>query len=145
MTRCWNRWMGVVCMLLCVQVGNAYAAIAVTDAWIREVPPQSPVAAAFMVLTNDSQSADRIVAMSSPLAGRVEWHDMRHEQGRMEMTQRHRPELPAGVTTRLAPMESHLMLLELKQPLRIGMIVPIELRLASGGTIFVRAEVKATR
>ena len=62
--------MGVVCMLLCVQMGNAYAAIAVTNAWIREVPPQSPVAAAFMALTNDSQSADRIVAMSSPLAGR---------------------------------------------------------------------------
>jgi len=142
MTVCINRGRRWIASLLLVLSANASAAILAEQAWIREVPPQSPVAAAFVLLTNTGKSADYIVEMSSPMAGRVEWHDMRHEHGRMEMTQRLRPELPAGVTTPLAPMASHLMLMELKQPLRVGMNVPILFRLASGKTLRVSAEVR---
>jgi len=144
MTVCVNRGRGWIASLLLVLSANASAAILAEQAWIREVPPQSPVAAAFVALTNTGKSADHIVAMASPMAGRVEWHDMRHEHGRMEMTQRLRPELPAGVTTQLAPMASHLMLLELKQPLRVGMKVPIFLTLASGKKLRVTALVRAS-
>lgn len=144
MTVCVNRGRILAASLLLMLSANASAAITASQAWIREVPPQSPVAAAFVVLTNTGKSADYIVAMSSPMAGRVEWHDMRHEHGHMEMTQRLRPELPAGVTTSLAPMASHLMLMELKQPLRVGMNVPLLLKLASGKTLRVSAEVRVS-
>lgn len=119
------------------------ASLTARDAWIREVPPQSPVAAVFVELGNAGPRVERIVAMSSPLAARVEWHDMRHENGRMMMAQRLTPELPAGSRTRLAPMGSHLMLLELTQPLRVGMTVPVTLRFASGRTLSLQAEVRS--
>ena len=122
---------------------NASAAVTAEQAWIREVPPQSEVAAAFVELNNSGKQRERIVAMSSPLAARVEWHDMRHENGRMEMSQRLKPELPAGSRTSLAPMASHLMLFGLKQPLRVGMSVPLTLTLASGQKVRVNAEVRA--
>lgn len=121
---------------------NASAAVTASNAWVREVPPQSTVAAAFVELSNSGKKAERIVAMSSPLAARVEWHDMRHENGRMEMMQRLKPELAAGSRTTLVPMGSHFMLLGLKQPLRIGMSVPLTLRLASGRTVNLLAEVR---
>ena len=122
---------------------NASAAVLAGPAWIREVPPQSEVAAAFVELSNPGKQRERIVAMSSPLAARVEWHDMRHENGRMEMSQRLSPELPAGSYTRLEPMASHLMLLGLKQPLRVGMRVPLTLTMASGQQLLFSAEVRA--
>lgn len=122
---------------------NASAAVTAGQAWIREVPPQSEVAAAFVELNNSGKQRERIVAMSSPLAARVEWHDMRHENGRMEMTQRLQPELPARSNTSLAPMASHLMLFGLKQPLRVGMFVPLTLTLASGQRVLLSAEVRA--
>lgn len=146
MTVCCNRgrhraaWrVGMLALLFSV---NLQAAVTAGQAWIREVPPQSDVAAAFVELSNSGRKSERVVAMSSPLAARVEWHDMRHENGRMLMSQRLNPELPAGSHISLAPMASHLMLLGLKQPLRVGMSVPLTLTLASGRTIRVNAEVR---
>lgn len=142
MTVCFNRvaWRaGLLALLFSMDV---QAAVIAEQAWIREVPPQSEVAAVFVELNNPGKKTERIVAMSSPLAARVEWHDMRHENGRMEMSQRLRPELPAGSRTSLEPMASHLMLFGLKQPLRVGMSVPLTLTLASGQRVSVLAAVR---
>lgn len=142
MTVCFNRvaWRaGLLALLFSMDV---QAAVIAEQAWIREVPPQSEVAAVFVELSNPGKKTERIVAMSSPLAARVEWHDMRHENGRMEMSQRLRPELPAGSRTSLEPMASHLMLFGLKQPLRVGMSVPLTLTLASGQRVSVLAAVR---
>ena len=142
MTVCFNcaAWqVGVLALLFSI---NAQAGVTAEQAWIREVPPQSKVAAAFVELSNSGKKSERIVAMSSPFATRVEWHDMSHENGRMEMSQRLSPELPAGSRTKLMPMGSHFMLLGLKQPLRVGMSVPLTLTLASGQRVSVLAEVR---
>ena len=139
MTVCFNRSAGLLALLLSL---DAQAAVTASGAWIREVPPQSKVAAVFLELNNSGAVSERIVAMSTPVAARVEWHDMRHENGRMEMSQRLNPELAAGSRSRLAPMGSHLMLLELKQPLRVGMSVPLTLTLASGQSVNLQAEVR---
>ena len=147
MTVCFNRavWRaGLLALVFSLDVQAATSAgVTASDAWIREVPPQSKVAAAFVELNNSGKVSERIVAMSSPVAVRVEWHDMRHENGRMEMSQRLSPELPAGSYTRLEPMASHLMLLGLKQPLRVGMRVPLTLTMASGQQLLFSAEVRA--
>jgi len=148
MTICSNRAVGFFALLMLALSMNVLAsgshAVTAQAAWIREVPPQSTVAAAFVELRNEGDQAQRVVALASPLAARVEWHDMRHVNGRMEMSQRLHPELPAGSRTTLAPMGSHLMLLGLKQPLRVGMKVPLSLTLASGQTVSMLAEVRPT-
>jgi len=148
MTKCFNRAIWGSGLLVLALSMNALAdgsrSVTANAAWIREVPPQSTVAAAFVELRNAGDQAQRVVAMASPLAASVEWHDMRHVNGRMEMSQRLQPELPAGSRTTLAPMGSHLMLLGLKQPLRVGMKVPLSLTLASGQTVRVLAEVRPT-
>lgn len=139
MTVGFNRAAGLLALLFSLE---AQAVVTASDAWIREVPPQSQVAAVFVELNNSGTASERIVSMSSPAAARVEWHDMRHENGRMTMTQRLNPELPAGSRSRLAPMGSHFMLMGLKQPLRVGMSVPLTLTLASGRTVSLQADVR---
>ena len=146
MTVCFNRavWRaGLLALVFSLDVqAAASAGVTASDAWIREVPPQSKVAAAFVELNNSGNVSERIVAMSSPVAVRVEWHDMRHENGRMEMSQRLTPEMPTDSRSRLAPMGSHFMLLGLKQPLRVGMSVPLTLTLASGQTVEMQAVIR---
>lgn len=114
------------------------------DAWVREVPPVSPAAALFVTLHNAGAKAIAITEMSSPVAERVEWHDMIMADGHMRMSQRHVIELPVGDTA-LAPGASHLMLLNLRQPLRVGDSVPVRLGLANGEVLALNATVRATQ
>lgn len=118
--------------------------ITAQQAWVREVPPVSPAAALFVELNNAIPESIAITAMTSPAAGRVEWHDMRMRDGQMHMTQRDTIELPAGVTT-LAPGGSHLMLMDLRQPLAVGDSVQVSLSLANGQTLTFTAPVRRSR
>ncbi|MEO6699271.1 MAG: copper chaperone PCu(A)C [Paraperlucidibaca sp.] len=126
--------------------GVALAAPVITahEAWVREVPPVSPVAAMFVRLHNASDKPVAITAMQSPAAERVEWHDMTMAAGHMRMTQRHQIALPPGDSV-LAASASHLMLMALRKPLRVGDQVPVSMTLANGETLALTATVRATQ
>lgn len=119
------------------------AVIRASDAWVREVPPVSPAAALFVRLHNASDAPVVIRAMSSPAAERVEWHDMLMSDGHMRMSERTTIELPPGDSV-LAPGGSHLMLMGLRQPLRIGDVVPVTVTLGDGQRLLLKASVRAT-
>jgi hypothetical protein len=72
---------------------------------------------------------------------------MTHEGGVMRMRQLPKVELPAGQTVRLAPNGVHLMLVDLKQPLKAGDKLPLVLSVQSSGmsltTLKIEAEVRA--
>lgn len=112
----------------CLVALPAMAAVSLSDAWIREVPPASPVAAAFVTLTNRGGDPVRVTAIESPLADKVHWHDMTMDAGMMRMQVRSRIVLAAGSRVSLKPGASHLMLLGLKQPLPVGAKVPLTFR-----------------
>lgn len=121
---------------------TAHAGISVTGAWVREVPPASPVAAAYLTLRNDGNKPVRLLRVESPLADKVHWHDMRHDGGVMRMKVRTRVVLPAGERVELSPGGSHLMLLGLKRPLVVGTKVPLLLRFDNRESLRVEAEVR---
>jgi copper(I)-binding protein len=104
----------------------AHAQTTVTDAWIRGTVPQQT--ATGMYATLRSAEGGRLVAASSPLAGAAEIHEMTMHGSTMHM----RPladglELPAGQAVELKPGGYHVMLLQLKEPLRAGATVPVTL------------------
>ncbi len=125
-------------------VPAAWAAVTVGDAWVREVPPSSPVAAAFLTLENSGAKPVRLVEIESPLADKVHWHDMTLEGGVMRMKVRPKVILPARSQVKLAPGGSHLMLLGVKQPLAVGTSVPLTLRFDNRQVVSVVAVVKRT-
>jgi copper(I)-binding protein len=99
--------------------------VKVANAWARATAPGQTTAVAYVELTSDRDAA--LVAAGSSLAGRTELHSMATEGGVMRMRQIPRVTLPAGQTIALAPNGVHLMLLDLKQPLKPGDKLPLVL------------------
>jgi len=104
----------------------AVAQTTVKDAWVRGTVPQQKATGMFAQIT--SAKGGRLVSAASPAAGAVEIHEMSMEGNVMKM--RALPnglELPAGKTVELKPGGYHVMLLDLKQPLKAGDSVPLTL------------------
>ena len=112
----------------------AWAQVSVEKPWSRATPPGAKVGAGFMQLRN-AGAADRVVGASTPVAGRVEMHVTLREGDVMKMREVKSFEVPAGGTFELKPGGAHLMLLDLKRPLKKGEKVPLTLKLEKGGEV----------
>lgn len=100
--------------------------VVVAGAWVRETAPGQPVGAAYMQIT--STRGGVLQQVTSDAAGEVQVHSMHMDGAIMRMRQLEQPlPLPAGQTVRLSPSANHLMLLDLKRPLRSGAQVRFEL------------------
>jgi copper(I)-binding protein len=69
----------------------------------------------------------QLVGVSTPAAGTSEVHEMKMEGDIMRMRPVAKVELPAGQTVEFKPGGYHLMLMDLKQPLKPGTMVPLTL------------------
>lgn len=105
--------------------GMAHAQVTAHDAWVRATVPQQKATGAFMQLTSTQDV--RLVQVQSPVAGVAEVHEMAMEGDVMKM--RALPALPlsAGQPMTLRPGGHHIMLLDLKQQVKAGDVVPLTL------------------
>ncbi len=124
----------------------AMAQTTVKEAWVRATVAQQKATGAFMNIT--SAKGGKLVAVQTPAAGVAEIHEMRMYGHTMQM--RALPDglaLPAGKAVALKPGGYHLMLMDLKAPLKAGDTVALTLTLeAADGrreTQLVQATVRA--
>lgn len=112
----------------------------VTDAWVRTPNPAVDVAAAYLTIENGTSAPIALVAVSSKQAMTVEMHETKTVDGMMSMQKVDRIAVPARGTTKLAPGGSHLMMIELAQPL----FSPVELtmRFDDGTVLTTNAEIR---
>ncbi|MNQ68761.1 hypothetical protein D3C85_833250 [compost metagenome] len=82
--------------------------------WSQELPPNAPNVAAYFVIQNHGKTADRLLSVASPIAGKAELHEHVMQNDLMKMQQVPSVDIPAGGTVTFAPMAYHVMLLELK-------------------------------
>lgn len=133
---------------MCWAGTTLYAAdeVQVAQAWARATAPGQQVAGAYLQIT--SAVPAKLVAASSPVAGRVEIHSMRMEGGVMRMRQLRSLDLPAQQAVKLEPGGLHLMLRDLKRPLKSGDKVPLRLTIEPAGkkksVVNVELEVRNT-
>lgn len=121
----------------------ATSSIAVTDPWSRATAEGQNAGGAFMTIANTGTAADRLTGGSTPVAGRVEIHTMTMENDVMRMRQLDDGlEIPAGGAVTLKPGSFHVMLMDLKQPLKAGDKVPLSLTFAGAGTVEAELVVK---
>ena len=92
--------------------------VTVNDAWVRAPAPGQKVAAAYMELTSSTSMV--LSAVSSTVAAAAELHSTTMEAGVMKMRPAGRIELPGGKAVKLAPGGLHLMLIDLRKPLKPG-------------------------
>ena len=114
----------------------AQADVTVSDPWVRGTVPAQRATGAFMRLQADQDL--RLVAASSPVAGVAEVHEMLMQDNVMKMRRLDGIALGKGKPLELKPGGYHVMLMDLKQPLKAGEQVPLTLTFegaAKGKTI----------
>lgn len=119
-----------------VTVENQWASAAETE--------MAGMSGVFGTFSNTGGHDARIVSGESPLAGRVEVHEVVPD-GSGAMTMRPKADglvVPAGGTRELIPGGDHLMLMDLKQPLQPGAEVTLTVIFADGSSMPVTAQIR---
>jgi copper(I)-binding protein len=123
--------------------GLAFAQAAAVDApWARPTAPGAKVGGAFMTLVGGKE-ADRLVAGSSPVAAAVELHTHVMDGSVAKMRAVPAIDVPAGGRVELKPGGLHVMLINLKAPLKAGETIPLKLRFEKAGEVDVKVAVAA--
>jgi periplasmic copper chaperone A len=130
--------------LLAISAGAANAqdyklgALEIETPWAPAVPKGSRVAAGYLTIKNTGSEPDRLVGVSSPIAGKIEIHQMSMDKGIMSM----RPlpsglEIKPGTTVEFKPSSLHLMIMGLKQPIEKGKPFKASLNFEKAGPVDV--------
>jgi copper(I)-binding protein len=135
--------MRLLLVLLSIVSTSAFAQVQVQEPWSRATPPGAKVAGGFMTLRNQGSAPDRLVSASSPAAARVETHVTEKQGDVMRMREVKGYEIPAKGSFELKPGGAHLMLVDIKRPLKEGEKVPLVLRFEKAGEVKVELEVRA--
>ena len=109
--------------------------IEVSDAWVRATTgsEDTSMTGAFMEISNDGDSAVRLVGAMSPAARMLEVHTMVMEDGAMVMQELEDGlEVQAGSHAHLRPGGDHVMLMGLTEPLAAGDEVSLTLEFSDG-------------
>jgi copper(I)-binding protein len=112
---------------------RAAETVTISNAWVRAPAPGQKVAGAYMDVI--SARAAALVGVTSPVAASAELHTMTLEAGVMKMRPVESIDLPARKPVKLAPGALHVMLVDLKGPLKEGDRVPLVLSVRHGGAI----------
>ncbi len=123
----------------------AFAAdIKIDDAWARPTLGQVRNGAAYLTITTTG-TPDRLVAVSSPAAGKAELHTMTMNNNVMQMRPVDAIQVTPGTEVKLQPGGLHVMLLDLKSPLKLGDKFPLTLKFERGGEVQVQVEIRNLR
>lgn len=121
-----------------VRVGD----LVVSQAWTRATPGGAKVGGGYLTIENKGTTADKLIGGSTDVAGKLEVHEMSVNNGVMKM---HPVEggltIEPGKTVKLAPGGYHLMLVDLKHPLKQGDKVPVTLQFEKAGKVDVTLDV----
>ncbi len=117
--------------------------LVITQAWSRATPGGAKVGGGYLTIENKGSVADRLIGGASEVAEKVQLHEMAVNNGVMTM----RPldqglVIEPGKTVKLAPGGYHLMLLDLKSPLRQGEKVPVTLEFERAGKVSLLLDVQ---
>jgi protein SCO1/2 len=117
----------------------------VSDAWLRASIGNVTTTAAYFVLKNETGREDRLMGVSTPVAGMAHIHESLEKDGVAQMRPVHDIALDPGESITLAPGGLHVMVMNLKAPLIAGEKVPLLLRFEKAGEVRVEAEVRGLK
>ena len=141
-----NIWLAAGCALALTQFAAPAAQatdynvgpIQISAPWARATPKGASSAAAYMTITNNGKTPDKVSCVSSDASAECQIHTMTMNNGVMMM----RPvegglEIKPGETVTLKPSGLHVMMVNLKHPLEQGKTVKLTLKFETAGTIDV--------
>jgi copper(I)-binding protein len=143
------RSLSYVALLACLLAAPAQAQevkagdLVISQAWSRATPGGAKIAGGYLTIENKGTAPDRLISGAGDVAGKVEIHEMAMNNGVMTM----RPldeglAIEPGKTVKLAPGGFHLMLMDLKNPLKQGDKVPLVLVFEKAGKVNLSLDVQ---
>lgn len=109
------------------------AEVRIVDPWSSEpAGAKANVIAGFMCIQNDGSSSIRVVSASAEAVGRVEIHEVVHEQGIVRMRKAEGVDVPPNSTVCLEPQHLHFMLIGINDSIRGGADIRLQIETASG-------------
>ena len=130
--------------VFCVLMGSAAAddmkqahtgQMMVQDSWSRATPAANGVA--YMTIFNHGHGMDRLIAVESPIAKKVELHTHSMKDGVMRMRRISAIEVHPGEPAVLSPGGNHVMLMGLKRKLKAGERFPVTFVFEKSGKVTV--------
>ena len=117
--------------------------LVITQAWTRATPNGAKIGGGYLTIENKGAAADKLVGVSAEIAGKSEVHEMAMDNGVMKMRMLDKGlVIDPGKTVKFAPGGYHLMLQELKGPLKEGEKVPVTLEFEKAGKVAVSLDVQ---
>jgi periplasmic copper chaperone A len=101
----------------------------------RATPPGAKTGAVYFTIENAGNRTERLIRASTPVASGVALHQMAQTGGMMTMRAVPSLEIFPGARIELGPGAYHLMLIDLKQPLKVGDKFPLALTFERIGTV----------
>ena len=115
----------------------ALKSLKIDHPFARATPPGAKTGAVFVTVENTGSQSDRLISVSSPVAGVADLHEMKVDAGVMRMRGVAALEVKPGETLELKPGGYHVMLSELRKPLKVGDKFPLTLKFENAGTVEV--------
>ena len=111
--------------------------------WSKAMNPGAKTGGGFMKITNHGTEPDRLVKVSSDVAGLIQVHEMKVDNGMMTMG-----EIPGGLeiapgaTVELSPGAIHVMFMSVKTPFKEGEKIKAVLTFEKAGDVAVEFKVE---
>jgi len=115
----------------------------ITQAWSRATPNGAKIGAGYLTIENKGTAPDKLIGATADISGHIEVHEMSMNNGVMKM----RPvegglTIDPGKTVKLSPNGYHLMIVDLKSPLKQGEKLPVTLEFEKAGKVAVTLDVQ---
>jgi periplasmic copper chaperone A len=133
--------MRYVAFLLALCASAAWGQVEIDKPWIRATAPGAKVAAGYMTIVNTAAQPDRLVGGVSAVAAKVETHVHIRDGEILRMREVQGYDIPAKGRFELRPGGAHLMLVDIRQPLKEGDSVPVTLKFERAGEVTVNFRV----
>lgn len=130
------------CLPIAASAAGIADSITVVDPYVRQVPPGAMATAAYMVIRNAGSKDTKIVKAENTASKITELHTHLQEDGMMKMRKVPAIEVKAGGEAVLEPSGLHVMMIDLKGPMKEGDKVAITLGFDDGSSKKIEAPIR---
>jgi hypothetical protein len=134
----------IVCLLAVMAIGASQApAVVISDAWVRESTELRTSSSAYLRIENRTDRALTLLRIAVDGVRDARLHEAVEQDGHTSMQPVARLTIPPRGTVDLAPGGTHVMLTDVRRPLRVGQRgVVVRLTFDDGKTRLARAIVR---
>lgn len=115
--------------------------IIIEKLYVRASIPGSNISSAYMKISNNGEKAVTLIDASSNISPRVEIHQHTLEAGMMRMRKLDDVTIGANEHITLQPSGLHLMLFDIREPLKSQQTIEMTLRFSDKKTVFIQVPV----